>query len=447
MSDNIDPQTLAVAVQIFLDDLNEFQSNRKGKNRQDDVTDEDIAMDAWQAELQAISQQFMDRALCESIAHAVEQDADLIGVAVQEDIQAAEDRNMALRMSNAKEAAGVSRPSTPALPELDNKLEAKLRELNLSPSTQSAKGSVTVPRVAAESSSSAAERFSQKFRPVQSNPHVVCIACGDRLPLENTHRVPCDHDYCHGCIESLITASIADESLFPPRCCNQPLALLDRNSEPFDFIPEALYSQFYSKKEEFETVNRTYCHIATCSQFLSTKTDIRADIGTCPSCYVSTCTICKGATHNGPCPEDAASQDVLRIAQENGWQQCFGCKRLVELDTGCNHMTCICGAQFCYVCGVKWRECRCPQWNEERLYARAEAVVNRDRNIHVLDRADMIRREQDNLVANHQCAHANWGSRQGRYQCEECRDYLPSFIYECRQCRIMACRRCRFNRL
>jgi ribonuclease I len=28
---------------------------------------------------------------------------------------------------------------------------------------------------------------------------------------------------------------------------------------------------------------------------------------------------------------------------------------------------CPCGAQFCYVCGLKWQTCSCELWNEDRL--------------------------------------------------------------------------------
>jgi hypothetical protein len=46
--------------------------------------------------------------------------------------------------------------------------------------------------------------------------------------------------------------------------------------------------------------------------------------------------------------DDAA---VLRLSQLQRWKACPGCKHMVERTSGCNRMTCRCGAQFCYHCG------------------------------------------------------------------------------------------------
>jgi len=35
-------------------------------------------------------------------------------------------------------------------------------------------------------------------------------------------------------------------------------------------------------------------------------------------------------------------------------QRCSKCERWVEKNTGCNHMTCICSHEFCYVCGADY---------------------------------------------------------------------------------------------
>jgi hypothetical protein len=113
-------------------------------------------------------------------------------------------------------------------------------------------------------------------------------------------------------------------------------------------------------------------------------------------------------------------------------------------------LACRCGAQFCYACGLVWKTCGCGQWREDRLIARANAIVDRNANAGQLDdveRVNWLQREVENLMQNHECEHRRWRSRGGSHQCEECYDTLPLFIYECVQCRILACRRCRFNRL
>jgi hypothetical protein len=76
----------------------------------------------------------------------------------------------------------------------------------------------------------------------------------------------------------------------------------------------------------------------------------------------------------------------------------------------------------------------------EDLMERVRADVERVR-------ADLVEQARANLIANHECEHTSWRSLDGSHQCEECFDILPNYIYECRQCRILACRRCRYNRL
>lgn len=98
----------------------------------------------------------------------------------------------------------------------------------------------------------------------------------------------------------------------------------------------------------------------------------------------------------------------MDTAALNGWKACYSCHRLIELQHGCNHMTCICKTEFCYVCGQQWKTCACLQWDEDRLLERAEEVVDNMQapavNHHgAEDREDQVARAVQHLREHHEC--------------------------------------------
>lgn len=67
------------------------------------------------------------------------------------------------------------------------------------------------------------------------------------------------------------------------------------------------------------------------------------------------------------------------------------------------------------------------------------------------DQVDLTQRVEhmaDLLRTNQECRHVDtWAYIEGGGKCEECNDYLRLYLYRCRVCHLMACRRCRYNRL
>ncbi|KAF2212501.1 hypothetical protein CERZMDRAFT_6498, partial [Cercospora zeae-maydis SCOH1-5] len=61
----------------------------------------------------------------------------------------------------------------------------------------------------------------------------------------------------------------------------------------------------------------------------------------CRTCGKFTCMSCKKALlrPGRACPPDADTEAILEVARQTGWQKCNGCGNMVELRTGCNHMT------------------------------------------------------------------------------------------------------------
>ncbi|KAK4508694.1 hypothetical protein PRZ48_002433 [Zasmidium cellare] len=171
-------------------------------------------------------------------------------------------------------------------------------------------------------------------------PHGVCLACSDRLPLAELYDCPCPpdpapHRWCSGCLEHLHRSALTDETLYPPRCCQH---VFDFDLVQVYLTPE-LVQDFEAKKEELDDTNRIYCHVPTCSAYIGAD-HRQSTLAHCPNDdHDPTCIMCKNAKHDGECEQDMGRRQVEATAAQNGWQTCSACKAVVELNTGCYHIT------------------------------------------------------------------------------------------------------------
>ncbi|KAM5366965.1 hypothetical protein ACJZ2D_010233 [Fusarium nematophilum] len=129
----------------------------------------------------------------------------------------------------------------------------------------------------------------------------------------NLSRCPCGHSYCEQCLARLLKAVMVDEYLFPPRCCGKIIPI-DSLEHP---LPPKLVGRFKAKKREYETPDRTYCHDPECSAFVPPRS-ISDDVAYCNRCNERTCALCKEAEHEGACPKDPATEEVLEMAEREG---------------------------------------------------------------------------------------------------------------------------------
>jgi hypothetical protein len=182
--------------------------------------------------------------------------------------------------------------------------------------------------VVAESSAMAARRAEQQ----QTGP-ADCASCYATHPASDLLRASCGDTYCRDCLRRLFETSMTDETLFPPRCHYEPIPL----DQARPFLGPELAGRFEHKSIELSTQNRTYCHDRDCLIFIPPSA-IRNEVGTCPACRRTTCSMCKGREHRGDCPRDENLQALAETAQREGWRQCR-CGRWIELTWGCNHMS------------------------------------------------------------------------------------------------------------
>ncbi|KAH8810786.1 hypothetical protein F5884DRAFT_698809 [Xylogone sp. PMI_703] len=333
----VDDQTLDLILQLQLEDIGTYVSAFKEHDGEDDESDESWAFKMQMQEFQNITAFRADRSLAQSIATALYNEDQVSEAESQE--TSTDDGNSGQQLDDENESQNATH-----------------REVANEDANEHMNSEEAGPSQVASGRT--------RKQPVVLRQ---CEACRDEVQCYEVARAPCSHEYCYTCLQNLFQASVADESLFPPRCCQQEIQVETVRI----FLKSDFVEHFHQKKIEYETPNRTYCHSSTCSAFIHPN-HITGEIATCPSCSLTTCTTCKAEAHKGDCPKDAPLQQVLEIAKDKHWQRCYACWRVIELEHGCNHMTCRCGAEFCYVCGEKWKTCNCEQWTEHRLLTRSD---------------------------------------------------------------------------
>jgi hypothetical protein len=165
---------------------------------------------------------------------------------------------------------------------------------------------------------------------------VDCVVCTDSFLPSQTITLQCGDIWCRGCMSQRYEEATANEGAWPVKCCRTEIPTESVRS----LLSLDLRTRFAVKAVEWADDDRTYCHEPSCSTYLP-HDSITDRCAPCSACHRQTCTECKGPYHTEPlCPEDTTTDDLLAdVARENHWPQCPGCKRYVEISTGCNHMT------------------------------------------------------------------------------------------------------------
>ncbi|KAI0818334.1 hypothetical protein GGR55DRAFT_694546 [Xylaria sp. FL0064] len=213
-------------------------------------------------------------------------------------------------------------------------------------------------------------------------PDVECVSCLDEFPPRRTVRVPC-HSYCIPCFQRLISSACQNEQHWPPKCCLNPIPSHTIHS----YVDSTQWTEYRDRALEWNqpVSDRIYCSQPECSLFIRPEHVILArGVARCADGHY-TCTLCRNAAHEGDaCPQDEDVARTNELAEEAGWKRCPRCAAFVEHADGCQHMTCRCGAEFCYVCGASWHTCACTMTHLTTYLREAEArrLERADREAH-----------------------------------------------------------------
>ena len=169
--------------------------------------------------------------------------------------------------------------------------------------------------------------------PDTGNEGEPCIACGGGSGEKR--QLSCGCYYCGPCLRRCIRTGLRNEGNFPPSCCNQRLTEDDiRWTDRPDLLQ--LYEQA-AREWDSPVAERVYCARPECRAFIAER---QGDEARCGECGERTCVGCRQRTHPGlPCREDEEEERLMDMMDEYGWASCNRCRRIVELQYGCNHIT------------------------------------------------------------------------------------------------------------
>ncbi|XP_024969498.1 uncharacterized protein LOC112508896 isoform X1 [Cynara cardunculus var. scolymus] len=199
-----------------------------------------------------------------------------------------------------------------------------------------------------------------------------CSICCEEKPTPMTITMKCSHKFCSCCIKAYVDEEV-QLSRVPIRCPSLNCRYYISAPEFKLFLPVASYALLENALSEPNTLaaDKFYCPFSDCAVLLDPRCNSNQSENNCvecPVCQRFICVKCGVPWHSSmscdefqECPP--LGRGVGDAVENRRWRHCQMCERVIELTHGCHHMTCWCGHEFCYSCGVEYRDgeqtCEC----------------------------------------------------------------------------------------
>ncbi len=221
--DGIDDASAQLILQLQREDLDHLLNTSKGKSRDGELSDADLAMAIHQEELSTPNTILRDRCMTRSLAQAAMSDGALLTEALTDEEAAARDRAFAHHVAGRNAPLPAGGASVQRLT-LDDEILKRMAALYV----YGGSGEARIPEntaqdddePAAESSAWAASRQKPSM-----SIHQVCVSCDSKIVAQKMCRAPCGHLYCQECLYALFDLATTEETLFPPRSYRKSIPL------------------------------------------------------------------------------------------------------------------------------------------------------------------------------------------------------------------------------
>jgi ariadne-1 len=247
-----------------------------------------------------------------------------------------------------------------------------------------------------------AEAKQQLLKSKVKSGNTNCLVCGDDKSMcDEFLALDCGHYFCDYCFTHHIKSHLSDNTravyiTCPQKSCNLiipeslTLRLLEKNSK--EDLPT--YKKCIQKNFTDLNSNIKWCPNQGCNACVRCDTASNKEINCI--CGYTFCFKCQKEGHR-PCPCDmveiwdkknsSESENVKWITANT--KPCPNCKKYIEKNQGCNHMTCRkeaagCGHEFCWICMGDWKDHQ--QCNKYQLDKQQSIEKDKEKIKHELDK-------------------------------------------------------------
>ncbi|KAJ7954537.1 RBR-type E3 ubiquitin transferase [Quillaja saponaria] len=197
-----------------------------------------------------------------------------------------------------------------------------------------------------------------------------CGICFESFSFDGVNSAACGHPYCTSCWKSYISVAIDSG----PGCltlkCPQPSCVVFVGKDMIDLLgsqkEKDKYQHYLLRSYVEQNKKIKWCPSPGC-EYAVKSDDGNVNYDLSCLCSFMFCWNCSEDAHR-PVNCDTVAKWVLKNtseAENTKWisaycKPCPKCKRPIEKNHGCNHMTCThpCYFQFCWICFDKWSEHR-----------------------------------------------------------------------------------------
>ncbi|ELP91237.1 ariadne RING finger, putative [Entamoeba invadens IP1] len=184
-----------------------------------------------------------------------------------------------------------------------------------------------------------------------------CSVCMEDVPFDDTYINVCGHRFCKSCVRDSIKYQMK-QTWEKVHCqeggCFQVIDISDILL--YNLIEDKALLQNYTERLDKKTFETSIKLCPKCHKELFLVCD--KGMAACVYCEYTFCRECLEPWHVGrTCEqwkefiknEDENKERMVQWIKQNT-KICPRCKNPIQKNGGCNHMTCRCGHQFCWLC-------------------------------------------------------------------------------------------------